>query len=201
MSVQEFLASFVEGKSVLDVGCVAHAVEREATGTWLHKHLCRSAARCVGLDCNGPAVAELNRRGYRVLCGDAMTMDIGERFDVVTAGEIIEHVENAGMLIRNLRRHLNPGGSLVITTPHVFFGMHVLEYLFSNPYARWNPEHVSWYCSFTLANLLQRCGMEVVQCWYFARSRKLRRILRSFRLKVPGPLASTLIVVAAVTDS
>jgi 2-polyprenyl-3-methyl-5-hydroxy-6-metoxy-1,4-benzoquinol methylase len=196
LSVQEFISSFVKGKTVLDVGCVEHSIEHEETETWLHKHVRQSAARVVGLDYNAPAVAELNRRGYEVVCGDAMTLDVGERFDIVTAGEIIEHVENAGALIRNLKRHLKPDGQILITTPNVFFGVHFVESLFASPYRRWNPEHVSWYCYFTLGNLLRRCGMEVVHCWYFARSRSTRRVLRPLRLKCPGVLASTLVMVA-----
>jgi len=201
LSVQEFMSSLVSGKTVLDVGCVEHTIEHEETETWLHKHLCRSAARVVGLDYNAPAVAELNRRGYDVVYGDAMTVDLGERFDIVTADEIVEHVENAGALIRNLKRHLKPGGQLVITTPNVFFGLHFLESLFASPYTRWNPEHVSWYCYFTLGNLLRRCGMEVVESRYFTRSRKTRRVLRPLGLNCPGVLASTLLMVAVADRS
>jgi 2-polyprenyl-3-methyl-5-hydroxy-6-metoxy-1,4-benzoquinol methylase len=194
--VQEFVSSLVRGRTVLDVGCVEHTVEREQVDTWLHGHLRRSAARVVGLDYNAAAVAELNRRGYQVIFGDAMEADLGERFDVVIAGEIIEHVENAGALIRNLKRHLRPGGQMVITTPNAFFGLHFVESLVASPYRRWNSEHVSWYCYFTLGSLLSRCGMEISSCWYFTRSRKTLKVIRPLRIKCPGVLASTLVVVA-----
>ena len=197
VSIRDFLSKAVEGKTVLDVGCVDHSAKLESADTWLHKHLCGSAARVVGLDYNQAEVDELNRRGYHMICGDAMTVDVGERFDIVVAGEIIEHVENPGTLICNLKRHLKPGGTLLLTTPNVFFGLHFMESIFASPYKRWNEEHVAWWCYFTLGNLLRRCGMEVVQCRYFARSRITLRVLRTLGMKCPGVLASSLLMVAS----
>lgn len=40
-------------------------------------------------------------------------------FDVVVAGEIIEHVPNPDDLVREMRRVLVPGGTLVISTPNL----------------------------------------------------------------------------------
>jgi 2-polyprenyl-3-methyl-5-hydroxy-6-metoxy-1,4-benzoquinol methylase len=195
-SIQEFLTNLVRDKTVLDVGCVEHNAELEKNDTWLHKNLRKSAKRVLGLDYSAKGVAELNSRGYEIVYGDAMTMDVGERFDIVTAGEIIEHVENPGALLRNLKRHLNPGGLLVITTPHVFYALHFVESLVASPQNRWNEEHVSWFCYFTLENMLTRCGLEVEQCWYMTRSRKVRQLLRGLHLRCPGFLASSLVMIA-----
>ncbi len=196
IGVLEFITSAVKGKTVLDVGCVAHTAEAESGDDWLHKHICRTAARVVGLDYNRAEVDQLNRMGYHMICGDAMTADVGECFDVVVAGEIIEHVENPGALIRNMKRHLKPNGALLVTTPNVFYGLHFLESIFTSPYKRWNDEHVAWWCYFTLGNLLQRCGLRVVQCHYAARSRKSLWALRTFGMNCPKVLASTLLMVA-----
>lgn len=40
-------------------------------------------------------------------------------FDCVVAGEIIEHVPNPDNLLREIRRVLRPGGTLVISTPNM----------------------------------------------------------------------------------
>jgi 2-polyprenyl-3-methyl-5-hydroxy-6-metoxy-1,4-benzoquinol methylase len=198
ISVQDYLTNLVTGKTVLDVGCVEHsAATQEQLDTFLHKNLRRSASRVVGLDFNEQGVAELNRRGYEVVCGDAMTVDVGERFDIVIAGEIIEHVENPGGLIRNLKKHLKPGGLLVVTTPNPFYVLHFAEMLFlSAPHKGWNDEHVAWFCYFTLDNLLVRCGMKVEECWYFTRSRKARRILQAVHIRCPRVAASSFLIIA-----
>ena len=49
--IQDFLSDFVRGKNVLDVGCVQHFATFEATDTWLHKYLVRSANSVVVLCC------------------------------------------------------------------------------------------------------------------------------------------------------
>lgn len=190
------MSELVRGKAVLDVGCVEHSAEQEKLDTWLHKNLLNNAARIVGLDYQAEAVEELKGRGYDVVAGDAMTADLGERFDVVTAGEIIEHVENPGMLLRNLKRHMKPDGLLVLSTPNVFFPLYMVESIWMSPVARWNHEHVSWYCYFTLENMLTRCGFSDVKCYYLTRSRKLRAMLNTLHIACPALFSSTLVVVA-----
>jgi SAM-dependent methyltransferase len=176
-------------------------VEREGWETWLHKHLCRSAASVTGLDYNADAVAALNTKGYNIICADAMTVDLGRQYDVITMGEIIEHVENPGSMLRNMRRHLNPGGQLIVTTPNAFFALHFVESLVANPYKRWNDEHVQWFDYFTLGNMFQRCGLNVEECLYFARSRKTRKVLGTLGLKCPRYLASTLMMIGSSSDT
>lgn len=195
-TVQHFLADFVRGKHVLDVGCVDHNAALEGTDTWLHKHIARSAKSTVGLDLLESEAAKLRQRGYDIRCGDACVVSLDRTFDVVVAGEIIEHIDNPAAFVSNMAIHLNDQGRMLITTPHAFFFLHFLESIFSAGERRWNREHVSWYCPFTLENLLRRSGLEVEACYYFTRSRKLRRVLDLLHVPCYGFLASSILVVA-----
>lgn len=199
-TIREFLSELVKGKTVLDVGCVQHSAVNELTDTWLHKHICRSANRVVGLDYKYDDVIALNSLGYNIICADAMTVELDETFDVIIAGDIIEHIENPAIFLRNMNRYLNPAGKLVVTTPNVFFFRHFFESLYRSPYKTTNPEHVCWYCYFTLENLIKRCGMNAIECFYFTRSRKTLAILKTIRSRCPGFLASTLVLVASKSD-
>jgi 2-polyprenyl-3-methyl-5-hydroxy-6-metoxy-1,4-benzoquinol methylase len=195
--VQDLVAERVAGQRVLDLGCVQHDARHAADDTWLHAHLCRRAASVVGVDILATEVAELQARGYRAVVGDACRLDLGERFDVVVAGELIEHVDEPGPFLEGIRRHLvEPGGRLILTTPNAYFAYHVLEAWWCDPARRWNPEHVAWYEPFTLENLLTRHGFALVEGIYMTRSRKLRAVLRTLRLPCWSWLASTLVVVA-----
>ena len=194
--IQDFLSQFVQGKTVLDVGCVDHSASVEREDHWLHKHLARSARFILGLDILESDAAELRRRGYEVVCGDAITVSLNQTFDVVVAGEIIEHIGDPAAFVSNMARHLNEQGRLVMTTPHVFFFLHFLESVFSSAEMRWNHQHVSWYCPFTLENLLRRNNLEVESCYYFTRSRKLRVLLELLHVPCYGVIASSILVIA-----
>jgi 2-polyprenyl-3-methyl-5-hydroxy-6-metoxy-1,4-benzoquinol methylase len=194
--VQDVIAALVQGKRVLDIGCVDHSASHAGEDTWLHGHIEKHAAYVLGLDIAEPEVEKLRKHGHNVIAGDAITADLQDTFDVVTAGELIEHLDAPGPFLRNMCRHLSPDGRLLLTTPNVFFGLHWLESLAASPYQRWNPEHVAWYCYFTLENLLERNGMHIEQCIYFTRSRKLRRLLRWLRVGCRSWCASTMLVIA-----
>lgn len=194
--IEDYIAGLVGQKKVLDVGCVDHNAAKETEAAWLHRRLAESAASILGLDILQDDVQKLAAKGYRVTCGDATTVDLCEQFDAIVAGELIEHVDNPGQFVANMRRHLRPDGVLVLTTPNPFYALHFVEFIFSSPERRWNPEHVGWFCSFTLHNLLARHRMSPNQCIYFARSRKVRRFLNVLHLPCPRIFASTLLVVA-----
>lgn len=194
--VQDFLSQFVQSKTVLDVGCVDHSASVEREDYWLHKHLARSAQSILGLDILESDAAELRRRGYEVVCGDAVTVSLSQTFDVVVAGEIIEHIDNPAAFVSNMARHLNDQGRLVITTPHAFFFLHFLESIFSSAERRWNPQHVAWYCPFTLENLLRGSNLEVESCYYFTRSSKLRRLMELVHVPCYGVFASSILVIS-----
>jgi 2-polyprenyl-3-methyl-5-hydroxy-6-metoxy-1,4-benzoquinol methylase len=194
--IQDFLSQFVQNKTVLDVGCVDHSASVEREEYWLHKHLARTARSIVGLDILESDVAELRRRGYKVMCGDAITVSLNQTFDVVVAGEFIEHIDNPAAFVSNMARHLNEQGRLVMTTPHPFFFLHFLESIFSSAERRWNPQHVAWYCPFTLENLLCRNNLEVESCYYFTRSRKTLRLMKLAHLPCYGVIASHILVIA-----
>jgi 2-polyprenyl-3-methyl-5-hydroxy-6-metoxy-1,4-benzoquinol methylase len=175
-----FLCDQVRGKDILDVGCADHDVDNPPMrDKWLHGHLVKAARSAIGLDILETDCAKLRARGYNAVAGDACTVDLGRQFDVVVAGEIIEHVENPGMLVRNLARHVRPGGKLILTTPNLHFALHFLESVVADPRKRWHPQHVVAFEPFTLRNLVERCGLRVESCLYFTRSRKLLRLIRA----------------------
>ncbi|MGA2156893.1 MAG: methyltransferase domain-containing protein [Bryobacteraceae bacterium] len=192
----DFLGRYVAGKTVLDVGCVEHEASSEASEFWLHRRLVESAKSVLGIDVVEKEVEELRRRGYNIICADAMTASLGQTFDVIVVGEVIEHVVNPGALLTNMRRHLNEDGKLILTTPHTFYFLNVLTALFSWQKRWWHPDHVAWYEPYVLSSMLRKTGYIPEVCYYFTRSRKLRRLLGVLHLPCFGFLAMSIMVIA-----
>ena len=194
--IQSYLESQVRGLDVLDVGCADHDVDnRPSSDRWMHERLSRAARSILGTDILEQECAKLRALGYNVIAEDACTMKLGKTFDVVVAGEIIEHVENPGQLVRNLAAHLRPGGKLILTTPHIHYALHFFESIFCDPRRRWNSQHCVAFDPFTLRNLVERCGLKVVTCGYVTRSRKLLTLIR-MGMPCWGWMSSTVVIIA-----
>jgi len=94
---------------VLDIGCGA--------GNMIH-HLSRYG-RVKGIEVDARPVAIAQARGYDVRQGDA-TLNIpfpDASFDLVTALDVIEHVDADEAILREAFRVLRPKGTLAISTP------------------------------------------------------------------------------------
>jgi SAM-dependent methyltransferase len=157
----DFVLSASTGKRVLDVGVVAHAARYIRDPEWRHGKICRVAARCVGVDVIEPLVRDLQAQGYDVRCIDATSeADLGERFDLVFAGDVIEHVDNAVNLLRFAKRHLAPDGRLLVTTPNPFSRKFYRRFRHEGV-AMINLDHVAWYTPTMALELGRRAGLSL----------------------------------------
>ncbi len=160
------LVERVRGKSVLDVGCtgtkagVSHPRYR-----YLHHHLADAAGEILGVDLDAPGIEAMREAGFKVQVGDVETMDLGRQFQIIVAGEIIEHLPNPGLFLRNLRRHLMDDGEILITTPNPFRISQVWKIL-KYDQVRVHREHTLWMCPSVLKRLLEICELRMVElCW------------------------------------
>jgi SAM-dependent methyltransferase len=181
---------FVRAGSVLDVGCVDARNAREDAASriehkpnLLFKRICDINPNAVGLDIDPVGCQALRSMKYNVVCADAETADLGHSFDTIVAGEIIEHIENPGRFLRNMARHLNPAGTLIVSTPNPFYaGQSWKIWRFGRPAV--HEDHVGWHDPITLTALLKRTGFEPFEAYWIQPETKLlktwKRLLRSY---------------------
>ncbi|MGZ4382895.1 MAG: class I SAM-dependent methyltransferase [Gaiellaceae bacterium] len=100
------------GRRVLDLGCRYGALTR-----WY-----LDGNDVVGMDVDREALAEAAKLGIETHWGDVEeTFPFpDESFDVVVAGELLEHVREPGAVVGEARRVLRPGGRLVASVPNAF---------------------------------------------------------------------------------
>ena len=164
----KFVVENCRNKDVLDIGCVQHNPENYRTKYWLHKALIAVSTNVIGLDLYAQGVEYLCQRGFHIITGDAQGFVLDKKFDVIVAGDLIEHLENIDGFFESCKNHLNKDGKILISTPNPWYWKNIVKaMLFS--LVKNNPEHSLWLCPVTLAQVARRHGLEVVSVKFGSR--------------------------------
>jgi len=93
-----------KGVHLLDVGC-----GRGDFLKWIHGR--RPDWNLTGID-----LAPNSHEGIRFIQGDVCTLQLKEKYDVITAFMVVEHLEEIGPFFSQMRKLLNPDGLFVVNT-------------------------------------------------------------------------------------
>lgn len=163
-----FMIKYCRDKSVLDIGCVMHDPENYKSVYWQHKALKAVTSEIVGMDIYAAGVEYLKEKGFNVIVGDARAFDLARTFDVIVAGDIIEHLDDHAGFIQSCERHMHKDSRLLIATPNPWYWATIAKAILS-PEPVCNPEHTCWLCPRTLRQLVNRHGMDVGEVVYASR--------------------------------
>ncbi len=90
--------------------------------------------------------------------------DFGVRFDVIFAGEVMEHLFDDSKFIKNCKELLKPAGLLIITVPNLLFSVNRLLMFFGKmPMFVYAPYHYHIYNKKTVENLIKQEGFEILK--------------------------------------
>ena len=146
------------GDSVLNVGCAS--CDHADRSVWLHRLLFEKASKVVGVDTCMPEDKTANIGKPNIVIADAQQMELGEKFDLIVAGEVIQHLPNPGLFLSRAREHLKEDGRMVITIPNTWEWIKLGRALFGRPSTRLN-SYMCWYDKPTLAGLLNQYGFVI----------------------------------------
>ncbi len=154
----DVLLDFVSGKRVLDLGCVEHESSiADNQNWWLHGLIKKRAVSVRGVDYDNKAVADLRNKGYDVCVADVENMELNEQYDVVMAGELLEHLTNHRSFFESVKRHLARDGVLVASVPNANSVNYFLQtLLFGHEVDAW--DHAVFFTPVTLTVMLRKCG-------------------------------------------
>jgi len=207
ISRTDFLMDVCKGKSVLHLGCSsgAHLRARLQRGSLLHAKLAQVASELCGVDLDGESLQIMqDELGFTNLYeGDVerlSDLNLGMKFDIVLAGDLLEHISRPGAMLDGVRQRLNDGGAFVVSTVNAF-GLHFQIKRWLGRY-REHFEHVCFYSPETLHNLFERHGYRISQMYGayteppYTMSNKMKFFVGAPLFRLFPVLAGTLVVVA-----
>jgi 2-polyprenyl-6-hydroxyphenyl methylase/3-demethylubiquinone-9 3-methyltransferase len=152
------------GLCMLDIGC---------GGGILSEPLARLGAAVVGAD---PAAANIEAArlhaakaglaiDYRVVTAEELA-DAGERFDLVLAMEVVEHVADLGLFVKRCAEMVRPGGLMIAATINRTLKSFALAIVGAEYVLRWLPRGTHQWDKFVTPNELEaameRHGLRVI---------------------------------------
>lgn len=159
----DMILGFCAGQDVLDIGAGEHDVSYYSEEGWEHGRIKRVAKRAVAAEIDPKLCDHYNAKGFDFRQVDATSdVDLGERFDRVFAGDVIEHVNDPVALLNFAKRHLKPGGRMLLTTPNPFaprFRQHRAQR--HTRYVMANLEHTRWISISNMHELAWRAGLQL----------------------------------------
>jgi len=176
----EVVLERIAGQKVLDIGICEHDERYIRDPGWKHNRIREQARDVLGIDIIEPLIDRLAAEGYRVRAADATgDEDLGERFDAVVIGDVIEHVNDPVALLRFAARHLADAGSIYVSTPNPFSKRVAKKVLREGMFVA-NLDHVFWVTPSQAMELARRSGLELYEYGCFINRRRLQRA-RLFR--------------------
>lgn len=159
-----YIVDACTGRKVLDLGCYDEtALAKENTDTYLFDRITKAAALHVGVDNSNllPDEGLIVNDFTRIVKGSIYELDrldLGsEAFDVIIAGELIEHLPNTLEFFQRLKNQFK-GTRLICSTPNATSFSNLLLSFFKRESA--HVDHVQVYSFKTLNTLCRMAGFE-----------------------------------------
>lgn len=172
----DFIKEMCAGKKVLHLGCTNSPFTEVSIKNkmLLHHDLKNVAEELYGFDYDAEGLEIFKREGEEnIFWADLENLAdvaLDKTFDVIIAGEMIEHLSNPGLFLRGIKRFMNDQTKLIITTINAYSGMRIVTYGLrgkggaNEPV---HPDHVAYYSYRTLSLVVNRENLAVNEFLYY----------------------------------
>ena len=185
----DFIREICVDKKVLHLGCTNYPYTQEAIDNdmLLHFELEKIASELYGFDFDQSGIDILTARGaeniFRADLEKLDVVELEETFDIVIAGEMIEHLNNPGLFLMGIKRFMRPDAKLVITTINAYCALRFFWYGLRGKRGKVemvHPDHVAYYSYSTLKVLIERHGFALDEFFFYDLGREHRPFNRWF---------------------
>src|SRR5437867_223391 len=176
------------GGDLLEVGCGYGYLLDEARGFFRSR---------TGTEFSHDAATLASRSADRVYEGGLEKLAAQEKFDCVIATQVIEHVHQPLVFLRQLVSHTKPGGKIVLATPDIGG---LLRKVMRRRWPSFKiPEHITYYDTATLSALMRREGLIDLRSLPYPHAFPLALIATKLRLPYPSAIGNVNVWVPTTT--
>lgn len=148
ISREQYILKKAAGKVVLDIG---------ASGP-MHDAIKQVGKDCYGIDIDAPQ----GEKYFRLDIDKADSLPEIDNLDIIIAGEVIEHVDNAGHFLDLLNKY---DCKIILTTPNAFSSVAV--YWMGRGVEQVNIDHKCWYSYTTLKTMVEKHGYNIIEWFWY----------------------------------
>jgi SAM-dependent methyltransferase len=211
----DFIRNACRAKRVLHLGCTNYPYTEDAIekNMLLHFELEKIATEVTGFDYDQAGLDILARHGstnlFQADLEKLEAVDCTDTFDMIVAGEMIEHLNNPGLFLNGIKRFMNADTRLVITTINAYCALRFAVYGLrgkggaSEPV---HPDHVAYYSYSTLKLLLERHSFAIEEFMFYdlgeehrPHSSRIYNLINDVAVKISPQLADGVIAVCKLT--
>jgi len=172
----DFIRDACRDKRVLHLGCANYPYTEEAikNGMLLQFDLEKICKEVYAIDFDQAGIDILTSHGskniFRADLEHLEELDLDKTFDVIVAGEMIEHLNNPGLFLNGIKRFMHADTRLLITTINAYSGMRFLWYGLRGKGGKLefvHPDHVAYYSYSTLRLLIERHDLNIDEFLFY----------------------------------
>ena len=179
-SRERYLKNKIKNKTVLDLG-VGDTTDRS-----LHVFINKYAKKTIGVELDKIRAQRLQKKGFNVIQGNAETIKIEKKFDVVMAGDLIEHLNNVGLFLETVKKHLKKNGLFIFNTPNAYsINFLIRGLLFGGKVPQFN-EHTYLFTEDLITEILKRYNLKITNIKYFSHK---NNNLKSIIIRIFGSIS------------
>ena len=168
----EYLIKCSTGKKVLHLGCVDTGFldEKIRADEWLHKKIVDIADNVIGLDNNIEGINQIKEiyPDMKFIAGNVEELDqivFEDAFDIIIAGDIIEHLANVGKFLYGIRHIMSHNTTFILTTPNAFRYQNLVLSLFKKESI--HPDHNYWFSWNSLSTVLAKFDLHIEKSFMY----------------------------------
>lgn len=208
----DVILDLIKDKNVLHIGACdsPYSKERYLNGSLLHREINAVCNKVIGLDIDRESIKELRDLGVKNIFYGNIVDDVYETdiqafsFDYVILGDVIEHLDNPGYALKNIRKMMKDHTNVIITVPNCFSYIAIKNLV--NRHEVVHPDHVFWTSKVTMEKMLKNQGFKIKKFQYSfygsEQQSRIRKRLGLFLLKhIPKFLPCLVFVVCLDNQS